>query len=473
MPGVLSKFFRALLMFVLLFALETHEVSGLVDVDVYDEGKFSVMPRDTVYITFLDALAVTLRNNRDIKTREEEIKAAQSGVMGAWGAFLPRVNFNFKYAHNDAVLDFKKLPFVSGMKFRKDPNIFMGYIDDNNLGFSVDQVVFNGGKNISDFTQAGLDLEIQKQMLRVKKQAVKFEVKRLYYGLLLAYETEKIARELVRQSELHYQQVSRKFDQGTASRFEVLQSKVQVSKVLPELVKAANAVKLVSAELNSLMGREIDSEIKAVDRLGFSPVKADERSLRCRAYLERPDIIMRNLGIDVRKQGIEAARSGAMPQVGFRFDYGYRAHEVAGMFNSEHRNWQACVAVTIPVFDGFSAASKINAARARYEEAVIDKADILEQAAVEVKRACFDLEQNEAIINALRDSIVEAEEALKIAITGYENGVVTNLDVIDSQISLSQVSKNYLEAEYDYIMAEAYMEKVTGMDVQGEDGSGD
>lgn len=437
------------------------------------EGRLvQLAPDKPIELTFKDALATAMMNNKEIQMQEEEIAVARANIVGAWSEFLPKVNLDFIYDHNDAVPDFSNIPetpFFSLKDTKRDLGIYFGYIDDNQFGFSLDQVVFDGGKNIAGLRASRLGLKIQREALRFKKQVIGFEVKRLYYGLLLAYETEKIAQELVDQSKQHYEEVQRKFDHGSASRFEVLQSKVQVTKAVPELVKAENAVKLVSAELNKLMGENIDREIKATDKMGFEPIRIDEAAFRCQAYLKRPEIIMQNLGLDVRKQNIEIARSGALPQMGFSFDYYYRNNEVAKMFDVRHRNWQAEVAVRIPIFDGFSAASKINETRARYEQSIIEREDFVEQVAVEVKKACFDLEQGEEMINALRDSTEEAEEALRIANTGYENGVVTNLDVLDTQISLSQVKVNYSEALYDYIMAKAYLEKVKGEDVmQGE-----
>ncbi len=56
----------------------------------------------------------------------------------------------------------------------------------------------------------------------------------------------------------------------------------------------------------------------------------------------------------------------------------------------------------------------------------------------------------------------EAKEALKISYISYDNGVGINLDVIDSQVALGQVEKNLASGMYDYLLAQAYLDRTMG-----------
>jgi outer membrane protein TolC len=118
--------------------------------------------------------------------------------------------------------------------------------------------------------------------------------------------------------------------------------------------------------------------------------------------------------------------------------------------------------VSLPVFDGYSTKAKVDQARARYEQAVLAKEDLGEQIAVDIRKACLDLKQAQAIIESQKDNIEEAREALKISEVSYDNGEGTNLDVLDSQVSLSQVQKNLSEGVYDYLMAKAFLDRTMG-----------
>jgi len=51
----------------------------------------------------------------------------------------------------------------------------------------------------------------------------------------------------------------------------------------------------------------------------------------------------------------------------------------------------------------------------------------------------------------------------------YDNGEGTNLDVLDAQVSLSQIETNLSQGIYDYIMAVAYLDMVMGVEETWED----
>ena len=180
------------------------------------------------------------------------------------------------------------------------------------------------------------------------------------------------------------------------------------------------------------------------------------------AYLNKPEMALVSLGIDIRKWSIQMAKAGMRPQVVAGLGYSFRSNNPGNMFNSRHSNWNAGFTVTIPIFDGFSTKAKVDEAGQRYAQANLEKEDLGEQIAVDIRQACLDLRQAEAIINSSKDTIGEAKEALKISEISYDNGEGTNLDVLDAQVSLSQVEKNLSEGIYDYLIANAFLDRTMG-----------
>jgi len=420
-----------------------------------------VQVEDSSPLSLKDAIAIAFLNNKDIQIQEEEIEAAKAKILGAESEFLPKVNVGYGYTYNGASLNLGSL-LPKG--FKKDAGIFIGYENDNKLNLSVDESVYNGGANIANFKQSKLGLRVQKELLRAKKLDVEFDTKRLYYGLLLAYETERITQDLFDQAQAHYEDVKNKFEQGTSSKFDVLQSKIQVSKIMPELIKAKNAVDLIRADLKKLLGLKMKDAIRLKDTMVYFPMEIGEEKFLKQAYQNKPEMILRLLGVDISKLSIESAMAGIMPQVNASFDYTYKSNNPENMVDYKHTNWSAGASVTIPIFDGFSTKAKVDEARARYMQSTLGKEDLVEQIAVDIRRACLDLKQAESIINSQKDNIEEAKEALKISNVSYDNGVGTNLDVMDAQVSLSQIEKNLSEAIYDYIMARASLDRTMGQE---------
>lgn len=417
-------------------------------------------------LSISDAIAIAYAGNKQIKIQEREIRAARANILGAVSNFLPKLNLNGSYTYNDAVLG---IPSDLLKSSEKDLGVFTGYKNDHMLALSANETAFNGGADIANLKQSRVNLKIQEETLLARRLDVEFEAKRLYYGLLLAYDTERIARDLVDQAEAHYEDVKDKFDQGTTSRFDLLQSAVSVSLHIPELVKAQRSIELVMAELNKLLSLPVYDPVRLRGHLVYSPIPIREGDFLKEAYLKRPEMILKSLGVDMQKWSIDMARAGRLPQVTADLDLYYRGDRVGDMFNSRHNNWFTGVTVSIPVFDGFSTKAKVDEAKARYAQAGLEKENVADQTTVDIRRACLDLKQAEAIIISQRDSVILAEEALRISEIRYDNGVGTNLDVLDSMVSLSRVEKNLASGMYDYIMAKAYLYKSMGKSVTTEE----
>lgn len=407
-----------------------------------------------------EAIGIAFKNNKDIQIQEQEVTAAKAFITEARSVFLPNVSANAGYTHTGTVLT---MPLAISAK--KDIGIFTGYENDNKLGLQIEQNMYNGGANIANLRQSEVKLKIQQETLRARKLDTEFEVKRLYYGLLLAYETERIAQDLYDQAKSHYEDVQKKYEQGTASRFDLLQSKVQISKISPELIKAKNSIDLISAELKKLLGLKMRDEIHLKDSFLYDPIEIKEGEFLQLAYLNKPEMNLRTLGVDVSKWLIAIAKSGYRPQVDANLGYNYSSNNLANMINDRHSNWYAGFSVNVPIFDGFSSKAKVDQAKARYAQANLSKEDLVDQIAVDIRQACLDLKQAAELINSQKDNVMEAKEALSIVNVSYDNGKATNLDVLDTQVSLAQVEKNLSEAIYDYLIAHSSLDRTMGVSI--------
>ena len=423
-------------------------------------------PGSRASLSLEESIRIAFKNNKDIQIQEQEILAAKAGILGARSEFLPKVNANAGYSHTGTVLKIAPQPGA-----KKDPGIFIGFENRNNLGLELNQNLYNGGGNTAGLHQAELKFRIQETSLRSRKLDTEFEAKRLYYGLLLAYESERIARDLLEQAKSHYEEVQQKYNNGTASRFDLLQSKVQVSKLTPELIKATNAVSLIGADFKKLLGFKMQENVSLKDTLHYNPIQVEENEFLKTAYSNNPEVMLLALGVDVGKWSIDKAKAADRPQVNVGLGYDYTSNDVGDMFNSWHDNWNAGISVSVPIFDGYSSKAKVDEAKARYAQAILQKDNFSDQIAVDIKRACLDLQKAQAIIDSQKDSVEESKEALKISEVSYANGEGTNLDVLDSQVSLSQIEKNLSEGVYDYLMAQAFLDRTRGMNWLKEEGN--
>ncbi|MBU1037940.1 MAG: TolC family protein, partial [Candidatus Omnitrophica bacterium] len=299
------------------------------------------------------------------------------------------------------------------------------------------------------------------------KLDVEFETKRLFYGLLLAYETLRIAQDLVAQASAHYEHTSAMFNQGTASKFDVLQSKVQVSKLMPQLINAQNAIDLIMADFKKLLVIRMSETIAIDGKLDYKLIEIKEDEFLREAYSRNPQMILKLLGVDINRWAIEYAKAGWLPQISAGANYTFQSDDISVLVLPRQSLWNVGVQATIAIFDGFATKAKVDQAKAQYNRARLAKEDVSDQVAVDIKQACLNLKESKTVIDSQKDSIVEAVEALRLANVRFDNGVGINLDVIDAQTSLAQVQQNLAQGIYDYIMAKAQVNKVMGRQYSG------
>jgi outer membrane protein TolC len=378
------------------------------------------------------------------------------------------VGASYSYTLNDSVPNL--IQGTSGA--RKDPGVYLGYKNNNLVTLSAKESIYNGGADIASLKQSKLTLKVQEETLRAAKLDVEFETRRLFYGLLLGYETLRIAQELVDQAEAHYEHTKTMFDQGTASKFDVLQSKVQVSKLMPQLISAQNAIDLIMADFKKLLVIKMSEPVAIDGKLDYKLIDITEEAFLSEAYKRNPQMILKLLGIDINRWAIEYAKAGWLPQISASANYTFQSDNANNMINPRHSLWNIGAQASIALFDGFATKAKVDQAKAQYNQARLAKEDVVDQVAVDIKQACLNLKESKTVIDSQKDSVIEATEALRLANVRFDNGVGINLDVLDSQTSLAQVEQNLAQGIYDYLMAKAQVNRVMGRLYSGEENYG-
>ena len=108
-----------------------------------------------ISLTLNDSIRIAFKNNKDIQIQEQELDIAKANILGARSLFLPNVDLSAGYTRNGAVLNFGQLS-----QAKKDMGIFTGYKNDNQVGLTINESIYNGGANIANFNQAKLGLLI-------------------------------------------------------------------------------------------------------------------------------------------------------------------------------------------------------------------------------------------------------------------------------------------------------------------------
>jgi outer membrane protein TolC len=124
--------------------------------------------------------------------------------------------------------------------------------------------------------------------------------------------------------------------------------------------------------------------------------------------------------------------------------------------------WQAGVRGAWPIFDGFQREGNIIQQKARLKQAQIGLVDAEETAVLELTQAILSMENAEEFVQSQRLNLTRATEGLRLAQVGYEQGINTQVEVIDAQSALTIARVNYYQSIYSHVVAKLAVQRAMG-----------
>ena len=120
------------------------------------------------------------------------------------------------------------------------------------------------------------------------------------------------------------------------------------------------------------------------------------------------------------------------------------------------------VGFTLPVFTGGSRLSKVSERRAQVKQTEFNRQQLEDGIKLEIKSGYMNLKQEEEILKFQDENRAQAEEAAKLAEERYKNGLITNLEYMDTQVSLLQAKTEHLFSLSRYLIARARLIQLIG-----------
>ena len=330
-------------------------------------------------------------------------------------------------------------------------------------GFDASIPLYTGGKLSGTIEQAVQNYKSSEYGVDESYQAVKLSATNGYYSVLEAIDTVKLSKESVERLSAHLQNVQAQYDVGVVARVDVLRSQVELADAEQTLIKAQNAYDLAVADLNNIIGLPHGTELKVTESLQYN--KYDNPMENCInfALANRPELFQAEAGIEAAKASVKVAKSGYMPQVAASASNDWSSANWPG---DDGENWGVGISVSMNVFDSGVTAAKVRAAEANLYKAEETYRQTKDSVQLDVRNSYLSLREAEKRIATSKVAVESAQEDYRISQLRYQAGVGTNIDVMDSQVALTQAQNNYVQALYDYNTSSASLAKAMGVPVR-------
>lgn len=420
---------------------------------------------DTLSLNLDAAKKLALTNNRDILTVKESINSSKGKIIEATSAYLPKLNLIGNYSYIDPVpissttVDIP-LPFPLS-PISKTMEVKAGASDNTLYKASLTQLIFDWGRTFENIGIANAGRDIGEFNLSAMENQIIFAVTQYYYNALLAKKIFDLNAESLKIAEERLKNVEQNYKNGAISSFELLKTKVQVSNLRPQVSKAQSNMEMAKNYLKNILAIPLDSQIEISQEIKEETfIAPDYESSVSKALRSRPELKRANSQKYMAQQALGVAHSVDKPVLTASANYQYQYPYYSQI--EWVSNWNAGVNLTIPIFDGFYAYSKVKQAKADLQSTEISLKNTENAIELDVKQALLNLDDAKARTISQKDALSQAEEYYRIADSSLKSGVITNVDVLDAQVSLLSARTAYTQALYDYIIAKAMYQKAVG-----------
>jgi outer membrane protein TolC len=417
--------------------------------------------RDTVRLTLSDAITQAINNNKQLDISRLAIENADAQVKEAYSSTLPSVTINGRYQRNIQ----NQVFYLPGADGSVHP-IEIGSANAISTDVTVNQIVYNSAAFSAPNTAESY-AKISRQQLRGDAAQTVLDVKRAYYGALLAREALRVNETLLVNAEENMKNAEALFKAGLRAEFDALRAEVQVANQRPVVVQAQDNYLAAIDNLKLLLGNVGDKEIDLTENLvrPISETQGVEPSVAAaEGVLEQNNAQLQALKLtaDVNRQLIDIKKSDYLPTVSLFGTYQLQAQADNFTDLSFQPSSYIGLNLSFNLFNGFKTRSQVQEAQVQYEQSKIREEQVNDALKTQLGIVLRNIQYARQRIETGDATIGQAERAYKIATTSYKAGTGTQLQINDADLALAQSKLNQLNAVYDYNVAMAELEQLLG-----------
>lgn len=424
---------------------------------------YNISSAEKIELTISDSVRIALEKNPNILAMQKRIESAKNQEQGALSNFLPKLDLSAMKTVEEKLFTIEIPSFIPG----QPPTVAkFDFTKDYQYTLRMTQTIFTGGKLISSYNQAKLNLNMTEEMDTQVRQDLIFEVKKAYYGVLLSKEILKVSQDALSLAEKNLDRTKKLLEAGVASRLDLLRAEVQVANLKPQVIRAKNAVELAESGLKTLLGLKPDDEVVLKENLSYIYVKIEPEKLLSIALEKRPELNQLRIQRKMAGEILKLAWASYIPNIVLAGEFNWRADRFSFSKGALENYYTVNLVLTLPLFDGFSREAKISQSKAELERIDYILKGVEQSISLDVKSAILSFKEAEESYESQKTNVGQAEEAVRVAELNYEEGLATYLDVLSAHMALTEAKMNLAHALYNYNVALAKIERAVSIPIE-------
>lgn len=433
-------------------------------------------------LTLEECRNLAIQNNKELQMSGEKVKAANEEKKAAFTRYFPQLSAMGGYMWNQKdinLLDMDALSAKLGSALGPIAQLpvfgqLMGGVDEmqhldvQNIwvgGVSLVQPVFMGGKIVSYNQITKYARELAESMNDLQLQEVIYKTDETYWQVISLVNKKKLADAYVGLLRKMDSDVTAMITEGVATQADGLSVKVKLNEAEMAQTKVDNGLALSRMLLAQICGLPLDEPLALADEnIENFPVHSNDAVANVNeAFANRDELKSLELATKIYQKKERIVLADMLPNVALSANYlvtnpnafnGFK-NEFAGMFN-------VGVMVKVPLSGWWEGSYKRNAARAETRIQMLQLMEAREKVELQVNQSVYKVNEANKKLTASSRNMENAEENLRHANLGFEEGVIPALNLMEAQTAWVSARSSLIDAQIEVKLTEVYLSKAMG-----------
>lgn len=344
--------------------------------------------------------------------------------------------------------------------FRTDTrNIWAGSI-------LLTQPVFMGGAILAANRMADINELMMKHSTDAREQSTLYATDQAYWQVISLKHKQRLAQAYLDLVKKLNTDVHKMIDEGVATKSDGLTVDVKVNEAEMALTRVNDGVVLSKMLLCQTIGLPVDEQVVLADEdaENIATVSLTDKPEVKTAMWFRPELRLLNDAIEMSRQTTNILKAGNLPQVALTGGYAVSNPNVLNGFEKKFAGyWHVGLLVRVPIWNWGDVAYKVRASKGATTIASLEFQDAQEKIELQVNQVSYKVDEANKRLALAQSSVSRADENLRMANVGFQEGVITPVTVMEAQTAWLQAQSQKIDAEIEVRLSQVELQKSLGL----------
>ncbi|PCI33303.1 MAG: transporter [Flavobacteriaceae bacterium] len=403
-------------------------------------------------LTYDDFKIAVTSNNYTLKISEIDIEVANADVIQSNALFLPNITLSTTgiTTTNPMMAFGAKLNQEILTQNDFNPTILNdpARIDHFTTKIEVQQPLVNIDGLYKRKAAKATVQAYQLQASRTKEQ-LELQTYKAYMQLQLAYKTIEVFEKSLKTAQENTLLATNSYKQGLLQKSDVLAVEVRLGAVKNSLLLAKSNIHHISENISLLMGKVSNTVYLPIDKL--TPIENND--LYTSSFQEnRSDIQALKKTNEAYLHSYKANKMSYLPRLNA---FGsYELHD-GNFLGTNAKGYLVGAQLSWNVFNGNKRLGKIKKSKAALDKSLLQYEHYKAQSKVALKQSIRNLKDAENQLHLTKLAMKQAEEALRIRLNRYKQGLEKTTDLLFSETQYAQKQLEYYQTIFNFNYSQA------------------